>query len=36
MFVFETVFISEEIAEHRFGGLLEISDKFITELNVYS
>ena len=32
MFVFETGFISEQIA--RFGALLEISDKFITKLNV--
>ena len=35
-FVFETVFISENIAENRFGALLEISDKFITKLNVFS
>ena len=35
-FVFETVFISEQIAENRFGALLEISDKFITEFNVFS
>ena len=35
-FVFETVFISENIAENSFGALLEISDKFITKLNVFS
>ena len=35
-FVFETVFISEQIAENRFGALLEISDKFITKFNVFS
>ena len=35
-FVFETVFISEQIAENRFGALLEISDKFITNCNVFS
>ena len=35
-FVFETTFISEQIAENRFGALLEISDKFITKLNVFS
>ena len=36
MFVFETTFISEQIAENRFGALLEISDKFITKFNVFS
>ena len=36
MFAFETEFISEQIAEHRFGDLLEVSDKFITKLNVFS
>ena len=36
MFVSETVFISERIAENRFEALLEISDKFITKLNVFS
>ena len=36
MLVFETVFISEQIAENRFGALLEIGDKFITKLNVFS
>ena len=35
-FVFETAFTSEQIAENRFGGLLEISDKFITKFNVFS
>ena len=35
-FVFETAFISEQIAENRFGALLEISDKFITKFNVFS
>ena len=34
MFIFETVFISEQIAENRFGGLSEISDELITKLNV--
>ena len=34
--VFKTVFISEKIAENRFGALLEISDKFITKFNVFS
>ena len=36
MFIFETVFISEQIAENRFGAMLEISDKFITKFNVFS
>ena len=36
MFVFETVFISEQTAKHRFGVLLEISDKFISKLSVFS
>ena len=35
-FVFETAFISQQIAENRFGTLLEISDKFITKFNVFS
>ena len=35
-FVFETAFISEQIAENSFGALLEISDKFITKFNVFS
>ena len=35
MFVFVT-FFSEQIAENRFGALLEISDKFITKLNFFS
>ena len=36
MFVFETAFISEQIAKNRFGALLEISDKVITKFNVFS
>ena len=36
MFVFETGLISEQIAKYKFGGLLEISDKFITKLNVFN
>ena len=35
-FLFETIFISEQIAENRFGDLLEISDKFIPKVNVFS
>ena len=35
-FVFETVFISEKIAENRFPALLEISDKFITKFNIFN
>ena len=35
-FVFETVFISEQIAENKVGALLQISDKFITKFNVCS
>ena len=35
-FVFETVFISEQIVENRFGALSEISDKFITKFNDFS
>ena len=35
-FVFETVFVSEETAENKFGVFLEISDNFITKLNVFS
>ena len=35
-FVFETVFISEQIAENRFGALLEMSYNFITKFNVFS
>ena len=35
-FILETAFISEQIAENRFGALLEISDKFITKFNVFS
>ena len=35
-FVFETTFTSEQIAENKFGALLEISDKFIIKFNVFS
>ena len=35
-FVFETAFILEQIAENRFGFLLDISDKFTKKLNVFS
>ena len=35
-FVSQTGFISEQIAENRFGLLLEISDKFITKFNAFS
>ena len=35
-FWFETIFISEQIAENRFGALLEISDLFITKFNGFS
>ena len=35
-FVFETAFISEQVAENRFGVLLQIKDKFITEFIVFS
>ena len=35
-FVFETVFISEQITENSSGALLEISEKCITKLNVFS
>ena len=35
-FVFETVFISEQIAENKFRALLEISDKFMSRFNVFS
>ena len=31
-FVFEKVFISKQIAENRFGDLVEIRDKFFTNL----
>ena len=33
-FVFETVFILEQIEESRFGALLEISNKFMTKFKV--
>ena len=32
--MFTVVFILEQIAQNRFGALLEISGKFITKLNV--
>ena len=35
MFLFEIVFISEQIAENKIRALLEISDKLITKLNVF-
>ena len=35
-FVIEIVFISEQVTEYRFRALLQISDKFITILNVFS
>ena len=35
-FVFETVFTSKQIAENRFGTLLEIRDIFITTFNVFN
>ena len=34
-FSFESRFISEQIVENRFGAQLEISDKFLTKLNVF-
>ena len=36
MFVFETVFISEQIGEHKFEALLKISNTFISELSAFS
>ena len=35
-FVFERGFVSEPLAENRLGSLLEIIDRFITNLNVFS
>ena len=35
-FVFETVFITGKIAGHNSGALQEISDQFLTKLNVSS
>ena len=35
-FVFETVFISEQIAENRVAASLEISDKFISKFDVFN
>ena len=34
-FIFETAFISEQIAENRFRALLEISDKFMSRFNIF-
>ena len=34
-FVFQTVFISEQIEENRCGSLLGISDKLITKFNAF-
>ena len=34
MFVIETLFVSKEITEYRFYGLLETSHKFNIKLNV--
>ena len=34
MFIFETVFISEQIAGSSFGALQEISYKFMTKLHI--
>ena len=36
MFVTETVFISEQITQCKFKGLVEISDKLSRKLNVFS
>ena len=35
-FISETVFISQQIGEYRFGALLEISDKFTTKIKGFS
>ena len=35
-FVFQILFISEQIAENKFWALLETSDIFITKFNVFS
>ena len=35
-FVFETAFISEQIADNGSVALLKISEKFITKFNVFS
>ena len=35
-FVYETVFISRQIAMNKFGTLLEVSDKLITKFNIFS
>ena len=36
MFVIKIVVVYEQIIEYRYGGLLEISDKFITESNIFA
>ena len=36
MFLFETIFISEQTAENRFEALLKIGDNFIPKFNVSS
>ena len=36
LFVTEAVVISEQITEYRLGALLEISDTFISKLDVFS
>ena len=36
MFLFETIFISEQTEENRFEALLKISDNFIPKFNVFS
>ena len=35
LFAIEAIFISEQIVECRFGALLEISEKFSSNLNVF-
>ena len=35
-FVYETVFISRQIAKNKFGTLLEVSDKLINKFNIFS
>ena len=36
MFIFDALFLSEQFEENRFGALLEVSDKFIIKLNIFS
>ena len=36
LFVIEGILISEQVAERRFGSLLEINDTFSFRLNVFS